>query len=114
MPSRPSRREVLRSLVALYRHLSSLAIQNAGLDTMAALIAERVQTAVAVVDEQLAVLAAVDAHGSAPGTASAFFECVAGPRLARVLDVVGPTRRPLRFPGVDGTPPIIVAPRTGR
>jgi sugar diacid utilization regulator len=100
----------LRTLVTLYRHLSNLAIQPAGIAGVVELIADRVDTAVAVVDDKLAVLAAAEAAGSAADAARFFLDRLAHPRLVQVLEVVGPTRRALRIPGVAGTAPIIVAP----
>jgi hypothetical protein len=99
----------LRSLVAVYRHLSSLAVQNVGVGAVAELIAERVDTMVAVVDEKLAVLAAASPDRQVD--AAVFFnERVAHPRLAQVLGVAGHTRRALRIPDVAHATPMIVAP----
>src|SRR5262245_58077183 len=100
----------LRTLVTLYRHLSSLATQPAGIAGVVELIADRVDTAVAVVDDKLAVLAAAEAGGSSADAARFFLERLAHPRLVQVLEVVGPTRRALRIPGAAETAPIIVAP----
>jgi sugar diacid utilization regulator len=98
----------LRRLVAALQHLSTLAVQNVGLDSIVEFVAARVHTAVAVVDEQLTVLASsVD---SASGAGELYGEGLSHPRLAQVLEVVGPTRRALRMPGIGGAAPIIVAP----
>jgi sugar diacid utilization regulator len=100
----------LRTLVTLYRHLSNLATQPAGIAGVVELIADRVDTAVAVVDDKLAVLAAAEVGGSTADAARFFLERLAHPRLVQVLEVVGPTRRALRIPDVAETAPIIVAP----
>jgi len=100
----------LRTLVTLYRHLSILATQPAGIAGVVELIADRVDTAVAVVDDKLAVLAAAEAGGSTADAARFFLERLAHPRLVQVMEVVGPTRRALRIPGAAETAPIIVAP----
>jgi sugar diacid utilization regulator len=100
----------LRTLVGLYRHLSTLAVENSGINRVAELIAERLDTAVAVVDDKLSVLATAEAGGSTVDAGLFFLERLTHPRLVQVLEVVGPTRRALRIPGGDGTAPIIVAP----
>lgn len=105
-----SENAALRTLVTLYRHLSNLATQPAGITGVVELIADRVDTAVAVVDDKLAVLAAAEAGGSTADAARFFLERLAHPRLVQVLEVVGPTKRALRIPGAEETAPIIVAP----
>lgn len=98
----------LRRLVVAFQHLSGLAVQDAGLESVTESIAERVDTAVAVVDDKLVVLAC--SGGAESDAAHMFRDHLKHPRLAQVLDVVGPTRRALRMPGMAGVAPIIVAP----
>ncbi|PXY37089.1 hypothetical protein BAY59_00410 [Prauserella coralliicola] len=100
----------LRALVALYRHLSSLTVQDVGIEAVVELIADRVDTAVAVVDEELTVLTAAETGGSPADVARYFLGRLAHPRLAQILGTAGPARRALRLPAVDGAAPIIVAP----
>ncbi|CAJ1510058.1 PucR family transcriptional regulator [[Mycobacterium] burgundiense] len=98
----------LRQLVAALQHLSSLAVQDAGLESVVEFVADRADTAAAVVDERLAVLVA---SGGARSEAARFFgEQLNHPRLAQVLGVVGPTRRALRIPAIARVAPMIVAP----
>lgn len=101
---------VLRRLAAAYQHLSDLAAQDAGVEAVTELIAERVGTAVAVVDEKLEVLAAASPGVSGPEAAEFLLDRLSHPRLAQVLGVAGPTRRALRVPDLTGAAPIIVAP----
>ena len=98
----------LRRLIVAFQHLSSLAVQDAGLESVTESIAERVDTAVAVVDDKLSVLAC--SGGTESDAAQLFRDHLRHPRLAQVLEVVGPTRRALRIPGMAGVAPIIVAP----
>ncbi|MCT7660667.1 PucR family transcriptional regulator [Mycobacterium deserti] len=98
----------MRRLVAALQHLSSLAVQDAGLESVAEFVAERIDTAVAVVDDQLTLLAA--SGGSESDAARYFSDPARRTRLAQVLAVAAPTRRALRIPGVAGVEPIIVAP----
>lgn len=98
----------LRRLVSAFQHMSSLAVQDVGLESVMDSIAERVDTAVALVDETSTVLAC--SGGMASEAATFFRDLLRHPRLAQVFGVVGPTRRALRIPGFDETPPIIVAP----
>jgi sugar diacid utilization regulator len=98
----------LRRLVSTIQHLSSLAAQDVGLESITESIAERVDMAVAVVDEKLAVLAC--SGGMASEAARFFSDRLKHPRLVQVLEVVGPMRRALRVPGFAETAPIIVAP----
>jgi hypothetical protein len=100
----------LRTLIGLYRHLSSLATQDVGITGVVELIAERVDTTVAVIDDKLAILAAAVAGGSTTDAARFFLGRLNHPRLVQVLEVVGPSRRALRMPRVEGAAPIIVAP----
>lgn len=91
----------LRRLVAAYQYLSSLAAQDADIETVTKLIAEGAGTAVAVVDERLSVLAAC----GGPVSDREWFcgDSLSHPRLVQVFEVVGRTRRPLRIPGIAGT-----------
>lgn len=97
----------LRGLVAVYRHLSTLAAQDSGIDAVTELIAERMNATVAVVNEKMAVLAAASPDG---GAEEAVRERVVHPRLANVLTLTGHTRRAARIPGVGESAPMIVAP----
>ena len=98
----------LRRLIVAFQHLSGLAVQDADLESVTESIAERVDTAVAVVDDKLMVLAC--SGGAKSDAAHLFRDHLSHPRLAQVLEVVGPTRRALRMPGMAGIAPIIVAP----
>lgn len=98
----------LRHLVAALQHLSSLAVEGAGLESVAEFVAERVDTAVAVVDQELMLLAA--SGGAVSDAARIFGEQLSRPALPQVLGVVGPTRRALRVPGLAGVAPMIIAP----
>ncbi len=98
----------LRGLVAIYRHLSTLATQDSGIDAVAELIAERMDATVAVVDEKMSVLAAASAAG---GAEEAVRERVVHPQLAQVLTVTGRTRRAARIPDIgESASMIVVAP----
>ncbi|NIJ12329.1 sugar diacid utilization regulator [Saccharomonospora amisosensis] len=100
----------LRRLVAVYRHLSSLAVQDDGIEAVTELIAERVDATVAVVDDKLTVLAAASPTSSTDEAARLVGERMVHPRLAQVLGVAGRTRRALRLPDVEEAGPVIVAP----
>jgi sugar diacid utilization regulator len=100
----------LRRLVAVYRHLSGLAVQDSGLAAVTELIAKHMDATVAVVDEKMDVLAAASATGRMSDAARYFQGRVAHPRLTQVLGVTGRTRRAIRMPDVDETAPVIVAP----
>jgi sugar diacid utilization regulator len=97
----------LRGLVAVYRHLSTLAAQDSGIEAVTELIAERMDATVAVVDERMAVLAAASPSGVAEEVVR---ERVVHPRLAQVLALTGHTRRAARIPDVIEPSPMIVAP----
>ncbi|MCE0767746.1 helix-turn-helix domain-containing protein [Pseudonocardia kujensis] len=99
----------LRGLVSAYRHVSSLAVQDAGMETVAEVIAERVDANVAVVDEKLSVLAAAPADGAA-WVAGVIGDHSAHPRLTQVVGVAARTRRAVRLPRVSDAAPLIVAP----
>jgi hypothetical protein len=100
----------LRRLVAVYRHLSSLAVQDAGLDAITDLIAGQLDTTVAVVDDTMEVRAAATPGARSGDPADAVRERVVHPRLPQVLTIAGRARRALRLPDVDGAAPLIVAP----
>jgi hypothetical protein len=97
----------LRGLVAVYRHLSTLAAQDSGIEAVTELIAERMDATVAVVDEKMTVLAAASPGGGAEGVVR---ERVVHPRLAQVLALTGRSRRAARIPDVSEASPMIVAP----
>ena len=102
--------KVLRELVTVYRHLSGLALQNADLDTLAQLLADRTDATVAVVNEMMDVLAA-GAPGVAPEQAAdTVREQVVHPRLGQVLRASRQSHRALRLPRVGDMPAVIVAP----
>ncbi|HXM56125.1 MAG TPA: helix-turn-helix domain-containing protein [Candidatus Dormibacteraeota bacterium] len=120
----PAAREnqVLRELVAIYHHLTGLALQSADLQAVAALLAARVGALVGVVSPTLDVLAAAG-PGRTPAEAAAGLQAlVAGRRLAPVLSTVARTRRAMRLPGAEApdppdpgarewsSPPIVIAP----
>ncbi|HEX6470107.1 MAG TPA: helix-turn-helix domain-containing protein [Streptosporangiaceae bacterium] len=102
--------KVLRELVTVYRHLSGLALQNADLDSLARLLADRTDATVAVVNEMMDVLAA-GAPGVAPEQAAETIrEQVVHPRLGQVLRASRQSHRALRLPRVGDMPAAIVAP----
>ena len=100
---------VLRRLIAVYRHLSALASQNADIGAVTSLIAEHTEATVAVVDHELGVLAAAGPDGTAEEAARQVREHVAVPQLDQVLTATDASRRPLRVPGAEGAS-VIVAP----
>lgn len=100
----------LRGLVAVYRQLSTLATQDAGIEAVTGLIAERMDATVAVVDEKMTVLAAASPTGSAEEVAGYVRERVVHPKLAQVLGLTDRTRRAARIPDVNEASPMIVAP----
>jgi sugar diacid utilization regulator len=102
--------KVLRELVTVYRHLSGLALQNADLDSLARLLADRTDATVAVVNEMMDVLAA-GAPGLTPEDAAEMVrEQVVHPRLGQVLRASRQSHRALRLPRVGDMPSVIVAP----
>ncbi|HEU5158563.1 MAG TPA: helix-turn-helix domain-containing protein [Streptosporangiaceae bacterium] len=102
--------KVLRELVTVYRHLSGLALQNADLDSVAQLLADRTDATVAVVNEMMDVLAA-GAPGVTPDEAAETVrEQVVHPRLGQVLRASRQSHRALRLPRVGDMPAVIVAP----
>jgi len=100
----------LRRLVVLCGHLTSLAAQNAGIDAILELIAERTDVDVAVVDEHMEVLAAAAPGQSREHAAKHIRNHVLHPRLADVLSTTSSTRRALRLPDLDSTSAVTVAP----
>src|SRR5215472_9249959 len=108
----PAAREnqVLRELVAIYHHLTGLALQSADLQSVAGLLAARMASRVGVVSPTLDVLAAAG-PGQVPAEAAAGLQDqLSSPRLGRVLTAVARTRRALRVPGSESSPSIVVAP----
>jgi sugar diacid utilization regulator len=101
---------VLRDLVAMYRHLSGLAAQNADIATVVQLIAERTATTIAMVSQAMDVLAAAAPGASQARAAEYVQELVDQPRLGEALAAAGQTRRALRLPDLDGSGSVIVAP----
>jgi sugar diacid utilization regulator len=101
---------VLRELVTVYRQLSGLALQDAGLASVTQLIADRTAATVAVVSPVLEVIAAASPGITADKAADLIRDAVAGPRLGQVLRASREGHRPLWLPSVAGMPPVIVAP----
>jgi PucR family transcriptional regulator, purine catabolism regulatory protein len=103
----------LRGLVAVYRHLSTLAAQDSSIEAVTEVIAERMQVTVAVVDERMTVLAASSATRSTGEVVGYVRDHVVHPKLAEVLSITGRTRRAVRIPDVrpvSEASPVIVAP----
>lgn len=100
----------LRKLVAIYRHLSSLAVQEAGLEAVTKLIAEHMTATVAVVDRHLSVLTAASGDGESAKAIDDVQRQLGQSRMARVLDLTGRTRRAVRIPDVEHAQPVVVAP----
>src|SRR5262249_35373789 len=99
-----------RDLVAVYRHLSGLALQDADVASVARLIAEHLAATVAVVNPTMDILAAA-APGEPPEKAEEYIrDHVVHPRLAQVLAATGQNRRVLRLPDVRTGSSIVVAP----
>ena len=101
----PSVENALRELVAIYHHLTGLALQSADVQTVASLLAERTGSDVAVMSPTLEVLATAGA-----GSTEHSSERIAGHRLGRVLGAVAQNRRAMRLPGTDAMPSVVVAP----
>jgi sugar diacid utilization regulator len=100
----------LRKLVAVYRHLSGLAVQNADLATVSQVIAGHTSATVAVVSPTMDILAAAAPGETAESAAQYVRDVVVHPRLADVLNATGRARRALRFPDADTAASVIVAP----
>jgi sugar diacid utilization regulator len=101
---------VLRELVTVYRQLSGLALQDAGLASVTQLIADRTAATVALVSPVLDVIAAASPGLPAEKAADLIRQAVAGPRLGQVLRASREGHRPLWLPSVAGMPAVIVAP----
>lgn len=103
---------VLRRLVTLYRQLSSIAAQDADLGAVVDLIAARTESAVAIVDRDLNVVATSEPRSRAePGAAPATFqEYLTDPRLVQVFEAAGRSRCALVLPESSSAAAAIVAP----
>jgi PucR family transcriptional regulator, purine catabolism regulatory protein len=100
---------VLRRLVTVYRQLSSIAAQDADLRAVVDLIAVRTESAVAIVDRDLNVVASSEPAASAR-PAVAFQEYLTDPRLVQVFEAAGRSRCALVLPESSSTAAAIVAP----
>jgi len=89
----------LRNLVAVYRHLSGLAVQNASIATVTRLIAERTGATVAVVSPTMDILTAAAPGETGERAAQDVRDLVIHPRLGEVLAAASRARRALRLPG---------------
>ena len=105
-------REVLalRNLVAVYRHLSGLAVQDADLAAVAQLIAEQTGATVAIVSPTMDILTAAAPGETGDRAAESVRDLVVHPRLGEVLTAASRARRPLRLPGAQTSASVIVAP----
>src|SRR5437867_911478 len=101
---------MLRELVAIYHHLTGLALQSADLQAVIELLAERMTCRVAVVSSTLDIVAAAAPEGVRGEATDRILESLLRNRLARVLGAVTQTRRALRLPPVGGAPSSVVAP----
>ncbi|TMC13270.1 MAG: hypothetical protein E6J41_00985 [Chloroflexi bacterium] len=102
--------QVLRELVTIYHHLTGLALQSADLQTVAALLADRIASLVGVVSPTLDVLAAAGPGRTPAEAAAGLQQLVASRRLGPVLGSLAQTRRALRLPGPDDGPSLVAAP----
>jgi PucR family transcriptional regulator, purine catabolism regulatory protein len=102
--------QALRKLVAVYRHVSGLAVQNADIAAVTHLIAEQTRATVAVVGPTMDVLAAAAPGETTERAAQYVREVVVHPRLGDVLSAASRARRPLRLPDVGTASSVIVAP----
>src|SRR5215470_15867861 len=102
-------REVLalRNLVAMYRHLSGLAVQDADIAAVTQLIAEQTHATVAVVSPTMDILTAASPEESAERAAQYVRDLVVHPRLGEVLAAASRARRALRLPGAETIPMIV-------
>jgi hypothetical protein len=107
-----STREVLalRNLVAVYRHLSGLAVQNADIAAVTQLIAEQTHATVAIVGPTMDILTAAAPGETAERAAQYVRDLVIHPRLGDVLGAASRARRALRLPDVGTAASVIVAP----
>jgi hypothetical protein len=105
-------REVLalRNLVAVYRHLSGLAVQDADLAAVTRLIAEQTGATVAIVSPTMDIVTAAAPGETGDRAAQSVRDLVVHPRLGEVLAAASRARRPLRLPGAQTSASVIVAP----
>jgi PucR family transcriptional regulator, purine catabolism regulatory protein len=105
-------REVLalRNLVAVYRHLSGLAVQDADLAAVTRLISEQTGATVAVVSPTMDILTAAAPGQTGERAAQDVRDLVVHPRLGEVLAAASRARRALRLPGTGTAASVIVAP----
>ena len=105
-------REVLalRNLVAVYRHLSGLAVQDADLAAVTRLISEQTDATVAVVSPTMDILTAAAPGQTGERAAQDVRDLVVHPRLGQVLAAASRARRALRLPGAGTAASVIVAP----
>jgi sugar diacid utilization regulator len=105
-------REVLalRNLVAVYRHLSGLAVQNADIAAVTRLIAEQTGATVAIVSPTMDILTAAAPGETGERAAQDVRDLVFHPRLGEVLAAASRARRALRLPGAATAASVIVAP----
>jgi PucR family transcriptional regulator, purine catabolism regulatory protein len=105
-------REVLalRNLVAVYRHLSGLAVQDADLAAVSRLISEQTGATVAVVSPTMDILTAAAPGQAGERAAQDVRDLVVHPRLGEVLGAASRARRALRLPGAGSAASVIVAP----
>lgn len=105
-------REVLalRNLVAVYRHLSGLAVQDADLAAVTRLIAEQTGATVAIVSPTMDILTAAAPGETGDRAAQAVRDLVVHPRLGEVLAAASRARRALRLPGAQTSASVTVAP----
>ncbi|MGN6176414.1 MAG: hypothetical protein ACTHPS_26210, partial [Streptosporangiaceae bacterium] len=105
-------REVLalRNLVAVYRHLSGLAVQDADLAAVTRLIAEQTGATVAIVSPTMDILTAAAPGETGDRAAQSVRDLVVHPRLGEVLAAASRARRALRLPGAGTAASVIVAP----
>lgn len=105
-------REVLalRNLVAVYRHLSGLAVQDADLAAVTRLISEQTDSTVAVVSPTMDILTAAAPGQTGERAAQHVRDLVVHPRLGEVLAAASRARRALRLPGAGSAASVIVAP----
>ena len=105
-------REVLalRNLVAVYRHLSGLAVQDADLAAVTRLISEQTDATVAVVSPTMDILTAAAPGQTGERAAQVVRDLVVHPRLGEVLAAASRARRALRLPGAGTAASVIVAP----
>jgi PucR family transcriptional regulator, purine catabolism regulatory protein len=105
-------REVLalRNLVAVYRHLSGLAVQNADIAAVTQLIAEQTHATVAIVSPTMDILTAAAPGETAERASQYVRDLVIHPRLGDVLGAASRARRALRLPDVGTAASVIVAP----